>query len=680
MKKILLVFLLVFSFTNVNASYNKNFTDATKNTDVYITKFSDYKLFIDNTTLYQYDGNTLSSKPGFNKGGFVNRYEFLTSLGYTNDSYLYSGQKYFTMTESSGKVYEIKAGYEEDMHLVEKTDKSGSKIAEYIISKTKVTGNGSYTNPWMFIKPEFKIKINLTKAKINNTKIFSETINDYETSYQITPDKSIYVFKGDINCTGNVDYKLDKNTNILTLENISTDVTCTVEYKGKDLNVELVAEHASVPALTVVEAETDAKITVNPDNGYAFKTATCTNGQTYKYSNKTFTVENVTSNTICTLNYVTESKKYDYLASNQTYTVPYSGYYFIEGYGARGNGNGGYGGHAKGKIYLNAGQTLTINTGGTAGYNGGGSGQYSGGGATTFKVSESGTQKLLLVAAGGGGGKNGTAGGSDSGAGGTSAGGSSKTVGGGGAGNAGSLGGGGGSGYDYTYNVNCSDCKTGSNTCTGGYVEYNCSSCYYGSNTCSYGCDTSCNYCSYNCSCSSGVYSNGSCVGPYGSSFVVNGYCPCTANGGSGSCSNYGCYDRAGYSRTSTTYNGYGDLTSGCNATTSTSINVTGICSWTGSSTPSCSKGYNCYYCGSTNYNCSYCYYGSNTCSYGCDTYWDECKTGSNTCQYGCDKETKSYNSGKGGTNQLTTYLTDTVNESGKNSSNGYAIITFAHE
>lgn len=678
MKKALLVLLLAFSLSNVNASYNKNFDDATKNTDVYITKFSDYKLYIDNTTLYQYDGKTLSSKEGFNKGGFINRTEFLMTLDSLNSSYLYSGQKYFTMTENSGKIYEIKTGFKETMHLIDKTSKSGSKITEYIINKTRVTGTGSYADPWMFIKPEFKVKINLVKATINGTKTFTETINDYQTSYQIKPDKSIYEFKGDINCSGNVDASI--NNNILKLDNISTDVTCTVTYKGKNLTVEVVANNAIVPEKVIVEAETDAEINVSPEDGYAFKTATCTNGQTYKYSSKTFTVENITSNTICSLTYTTESKTFNYLASNQTYTIPYSGYYYIEGYGARGSGNGGYGGHAKGKIYLNKGQTITINTGGINGYNGGGSGQYFGGGATTFKVSESGTQKLLLSAAGGGGGRAGTAGGNDSGFGGASAGGSSKTIGGGGAGNAGSAGAGGGSGYDYTYNVNCSSCKTGSNTCQGGYVSYNCSSCYYGSNTCSYGCDESCNYCSYNCTCSSGTLSGSRCVGPYGNSFSVSGYCPCSNNGGSGSCSNYGCYNRAGYSRTSTLYNGYSTLSAGCSATTAKSITVNGVCTWTGSSTPSCSYGYNCSKCGSSSYNCSSCYYGSNTCSYGCDTYWDECKTGSNTCKYGCDQETKSYNSGKGGTNQLTTYLTDTLSETGKNSSNGYAIITFAHE
>ena len=34
-------------------------------------------------------------------------------------------------------------------------------------------------------------------------------------------------------------------------------------------------------------------------------------------------------------------------------------------------------------------------------------------------------------------------------------------------------------------------CKSGSNTCRGGYVDKNCSDCYTGSNTCKYGCDTS---------------------------------------------------------------------------------------------------------------------------------------------------------------------------------------------
>ena len=72
---ILLVLLLLI--TNVKAaSVYANYSKATKNTDNYITKFSKYKLFIDSTNKYLYNGSTSSVKSGFNEGGFLNTYEF----------------------------------------------------------------------------------------------------------------------------------------------------------------------------------------------------------------------------------------------------------------------------------------------------------------------------------------------------------------------------------------------------------------------------------------------------------------------------------------------------------------------------------------------------------------------------------------------------------------------------
>lgn len=126
---------------------------------------------------------------------------------------------------------------------------------------------------------------------------------------------------------------------------------------------------------------------------------------------------------------------------SQSYTVPYTGYYYIEAWGASGGTDatsGGYGGYVKSYTYLTAGQTLYINIGGhggdsvpmsaatdgqygnSSGWNGGArpgaandDGGYSGGGggatsiATTARgvlVNYSGFRDEVLVVAGGGSG------------------------------------------------------------------------------------------------------------------------------------------------------------------------------------------------------------------------------------------------------------------------------------
>lgn len=136
---------------------------------------------------------------------------------------------------------------------------------------------------------------------------------------------------------------------------------------------------------------------------------------------------------------------FNFTGNQQEWTVPLSGKYKIESWGAQGDSNGGKGGYVSGEIELNKGDTLTIQVGGQNGYNGGGSGSASGGGASDVRLNGTDINKRILSAAGGGGGSDGTDGGNDTGKGGTSVG--------AGAGSDGVNGGGGGRSYNYTYDT-----------------------------------------------------------------------------------------------------------------------------------------------------------------------------------------------------------------------------------
>ena len=131
---------------------------------------------------------------------------------------------------------------------------------------------------------------------------------------------------------------------------------------------------------------------------------------------------------------------FDYTGKEQTYVVPYSGYYKLETWGAQGGStgsySGGYGGYSSGEVYLEKNTVLYINVGGqgastngssvtsvTGGYNGGGNAFSSrwdkgyfmcgaGGGATHIatisgKLSTLSNNKTdILIVSGGGGGAN----------------------------------------------------------------------------------------------------------------------------------------------------------------------------------------------------------------------------------------------------------------------------------
>lgn len=120
-------------------------------------------------------------------------------------------------------------------------------------------------------------------------------------------------------------------------------------------------------------------------------------------------------------------KKWDFnfTGNQQSWTVPASGDYKLEVWGAQGStrhgDGGGKGGYSSSVVKLNSNSTIYVNVGGQNGFNGGGApsnlaGGY-GGGGTDFRVEGNSLYHRLLVAGGGGGQFNGTpgVGGGDSG-------------------------------------------------------------------------------------------------------------------------------------------------------------------------------------------------------------------------------------------------------------------------
>ncbi len=143
-----------------------------------------------------------------------------------------------------------------------------------------------------------------------------------------------------------------------------------------------------------------------------------------RLDNFVFVQEGATS-TLSGVSNRVESKKFDiiketiwnfpYKASNDAYdfTVPFTGTYLLEVWGARGSSDtyaiyGGQGGYASGRLMLNAGETLYIYAGGTGsenGFNGGGSGRldyHKGGGATDIRLGTDSLYARIIVAGGGG--------------------------------------------------------------------------------------------------------------------------------------------------------------------------------------------------------------------------------------------------------------------------------------
>ncbi len=167
LKKLFKLSLLLFLFFPLiaNANVRVSFDDAKWSSNTYITQFSNYRWYIDFNTKkkYGYNGSTFSEVSGFDRGGLINLNEYKISLE-DNKSYLKTVRPFWTMTLNGSKIYSINDG---TATLLERTNiASGVRPTEYIIHQTEVTGQGSFKDPWMFVKPEFYVDVEYNSPQI----------------------------------------------------------------------------------------------------------------------------------------------------------------------------------------------------------------------------------------------------------------------------------------------------------------------------------------------------------------------------------------------------------------------------------------------------------------------------------------------------------------------------------
>ena len=446
MKKVLLILFSLFLGTNSLLATNMTSEDTIKEDLKCAYKRLDVAdTFIVNTDKFKCSGGLCSSSD-FNKIGILNTNEYERVGGIT--SYLVNRQPFVSLGNNGYDVItpsEIK--YQESNGTLRPT--------MYVKEIVKVTGRGTKNDPWKFVYPNYNVKINIVGGNINGQSNYTEILKTFDKEYVINKDANYYMKDAskDVKCSGKVNYNFTDNK--LQLLNVESDVTCSVKYTVNKYYLALILNNATSSENNVlVNALEDKSISISPEENYAFTGASCTNGQTYQYSNKTFTVKSINKDTTCTLRY----EKVRNVESNTDgeYVVPASGYYLMEASGAKGSGNGGKGAYVSAEVYLVKGQTIKYEVGtSTNGAASIGSGSHAGGGASRFKLNS----EYFIISAGGGGGSNGSPGGEGNGLGGVNSSDSSKN------GKNGVSGSGGSSAADATV---CT--RTG--TCGGGCKRY----------------------------------------------------------------------------------------------------------------------------------------------------------------------------------------------------------------
>ena len=270
-----------------------NYETSKKQTNIYITRFTMYDNYIEtgSSVPYLFNG-TNSIRSGFTNGGLINKKEVELST-IKNDSYLFTGASYFTMTEDGSNVYDVNIN---KINLVAKTEESGTRVTELIKPNTKVTGSGSRNNPWMFIR-KYKISFNGNTSTSGRMDTITCDSGSNCTLPANAYSKVGYTFEGwSLNPNDTVVYGDKAAANIT---NIPSDnvVVLYAKWKANNYNVVFDGNNHSSGATAAVTCTYDEDCTL-PSNGfsrtgYTFKGWSTTKGGSIKYENNGY-VRNLT--------------------------------------------------------------------------------------------------------------------------------------------------------------------------------------------------------------------------------------------------------------------------------------------------------------------------------------------------------------------------------------------------
>lgn len=295
---------------------------------------------------------------------------------------------------------------------------TGSKnIRHSVTIPLKLTDYGIGTDYSTFTKDDIKVFVGSNEV----TNIELSQLKDNDENYNLVINNDL--LNGKIIIKIVKDMIFDKLNNGNEDINIDTDITFDNTYKitynangGK--NAPDVTTYQYAPSGTINLSS------VEPTrDGYAFKgwstnsdatVATYTAGAAYQ--------KNVTNDITLYAVWSVMQWIFEYTGYVQTFTVPYTGRYKLEVWGAQGGsdnyGTGGKGGYSVGYVNLSANNNIYVVVGGagttsSGGYNGGGipaNGGGGGGGAThiaklsgVLKSLSNNKDKVLIVAGGGGG-------------------------------------------------------------------------------------------------------------------------------------------------------------------------------------------------------------------------------------------------------------------------------------
>lgn len=223
MRRLITLFIIVISalfFMDINAStLYKNVPDFSNN---YLKRFNSYtRYFVTTDAPYGYEIDEIKNDSNYKLGGLLNKDEFLNSMDSNGTTYLFNGLEFWTMTKSdSSKMVVIDPKSTSKISSFPYDRSTGIRNTEYVQNGVYLSGQGTYTDPWTFVK-KYYVTFVYDDSKVTITpRVAFAPFNGAVTVQVIDGDEYVYTSN---DCGAELTIE-----NKLKLENIKKDITCNI--------------------------------------------------------------------------------------------------------------------------------------------------------------------------------------------------------------------------------------------------------------------------------------------------------------------------------------------------------------------------------------------------------------------------------------------------------------------
>ena len=239
------VLILILIIPVIVMAAQSSFRDSITKTNNYITsdRYRDRnKFLILPNAPYMYTDAGVSTNGNYVNGGLLNKLEYDLSINKnTNRTYLSTGIEYWTSTEVDDGTEYIVENY---LKTKSKNSKSNTRVTEVVKSEAKVSGNGTYSNPWSFIStPLVTIRSNsivyggIDAANNLYAEKYAElNSGSYVASFALIPNKG-YNYVGHDGC------RLERvSGNQYEIKGILGDIDCTANFDARLFQISLISD------------------------------------------------------------------------------------------------------------------------------------------------------------------------------------------------------------------------------------------------------------------------------------------------------------------------------------------------------------------------------------------------------------------------------------------------------